>query len=471
MKQPTAPPSGIPLYPELPITDDGTAGVSTSATSGGNVNVASQQQDQYFRLQEISRLRKHLEDEKDKRSQLYKKYRRGINAVDAVDTALISASMGMGIGGVGLLTTVIAAPVVLGLEIAALGCGLLGVAGKFIGRRLSVKAKKHDEVRVLAESKLNTIADHVSRALTDGQISDEEFRLIIDEAQKYTQMKAEIRTGAQKAHAAVTLDEETKNSLIQQGRDEARASLMEKLTGPWVVCSKGTPGRWHVTAHAATQTRHHVSMPRPRGAPRPARGWAVLSGAPEPLNPGSIFLSAPLNFFCAGILKLALGAALDMVEGVVCGAVGAGCWGLWRGCWAGVSGVPWGWVLGAAEGAIGGVVGVPQGERCWGPRRGRLVGWYGAPWGWVLRAALGAVEEVSGGRGGGCWGPGGGRRRRSAGGRGGRCWEPRRGRAGAPDSEYKHPWSPPPMETDTQPGCLYQCLAQRAQAPSLSSLN
>ena len=232
MKQPTAPPSGIPLYPELPITDDGTAGVSTSATSGGNVNVASQQQDQYFRLQEISRLRKHLEDEKDKRSQLYKKYRRGINAVDAVDTALISASMGMGIGGVGLLTTVIAAPVVLGLEIAALGCGLLGVAGKFIGRRLSVKAKKHDEVRVLAESKLNTIADHVSRALTDGQISDEQFRLIIDEAQKYTQMKAEIRTGAQKAHAAVTLDEETKNSLIQQGRDEARASLMEKLTGP-----------------------------------------------------------------------------------------------------------------------------------------------------------------------------------------------------------------------------------------------
>ena len=235
MKQATAPPSGIPLYPELPITDDGTAGVSTSATSGGNVNVASQQQDQYFRLQEISRLRKHLEDEKDKRSKLYKKYRRGINTVDAVDTALISASMGMGIGGVGLLTTVIAAPVVLGLEIAALGCGLLGVAGKFIGRRLSVKAKKHDEVRVLAESKLNTIADHVSRALTDGQISDEEFCLIIDEAQKYTQMKAEIRAGAQKAHAAVTLDEETKNSLIQRGRDEARASFIKKLAAPWVV--------------------------------------------------------------------------------------------------------------------------------------------------------------------------------------------------------------------------------------------
>ena len=133
MKQATAPPVNAPLYPELPAGPAETQSVNNTPP------------DQYFRLQEISRLRKHLEDEKDKRSQLYKKYRRGINAVDAADTALISASMGMGIGGVGLLTTVIAAPVVLGLEIAALGCGLLGVAGKFIGRRLSVKAKKHDE--------------------------------------------------------------------------------------------------------------------------------------------------------------------------------------------------------------------------------------------------------------------------------------------------------------------------------------
>ena len=89
--------------------------------------------DQYFRLQEISKLRQHLEDERDKRSQLYKKYRRGVSAVDAVDKTLISACMGMGIGGIGLLSTTVAAPVVLGLEVAALGCGLLGVAGSSVG--------------------------------------------------------------------------------------------------------------------------------------------------------------------------------------------------------------------------------------------------------------------------------------------------------------------------------------------------
>ena len=220
-----------PLYPELPAGDSAVAAARQQHAEPGR-RETTPPPDQYFRLQEISRLRKQLEDEKDKRSQLYKKYRRGINAADAVDAALISASIGMGVGGVGLLSTIIAAPVVLGLEIAALGCGLLGVAGKFIGRRLSVKAKKHSDLIVLAESKLNTIADHVSRALADGAVSDEEFRLIIDEVSKYTQMKAEIRAGAQKAHAVVTLDEEAKNALIQRGREEARASFMKKLAVP-----------------------------------------------------------------------------------------------------------------------------------------------------------------------------------------------------------------------------------------------
>jgi len=136
----------------------------------------------------------------------------------------------MGVGGVALLSTVIAAPFVVGLEIGALTCSAVKLAGKFVGRRLAVKAQKHDEVKVLAESKLNTIADHVSIALFDGEISDDEFRLIIDEVAKYHQMKSEIRAGAQKRHASVALDEETKNALIQKGKDEARASFIKKLS-------------------------------------------------------------------------------------------------------------------------------------------------------------------------------------------------------------------------------------------------
>ena len=132
--------------------------------------------------------------------------------------------MGMGIRGVWLLSTIIAAAVVLGLEIAALACGTLGIAGNFIGHWLAVKAKKHDEVWVLAESKLS-ISDHVSSTLIDGRISDEEFHIIVDEVAKYQQLKSGIWAGAQKAHAMVQLDVETKNYLIQQGKDEAKSDF------------------------------------------------------------------------------------------------------------------------------------------------------------------------------------------------------------------------------------------------------
>ena len=72
------------------------------------------------------------------------------------------SSVGLAASGVGLLSTIIAAPVALGLQAGAIVCGLLGAGGKILGRRLQAKARKHDLTRGLAESKLNTIADHIS---------------------------------------------------------------------------------------------------------------------------------------------------------------------------------------------------------------------------------------------------------------------------------------------------------------------
>ena len=62
-----------------------------------------------------------------------------------------------------------------------------------VGRRLQAKAKKHDLICGLAESKLNTIADRISVALNHDKITEEAFRLILSEIDKYNQMKAEIR--------------------------------------------------------------------------------------------------------------------------------------------------------------------------------------------------------------------------------------------------------------------------------------
>ena len=70
----------------------------------------------------------------------------------------------------------------------------IGPVSLKIGRpEVSSKGQKHDLIRGLAESKLNTIADRISTVLTDDKITEEEFRLILSKVDKYNQMKAEIR--------------------------------------------------------------------------------------------------------------------------------------------------------------------------------------------------------------------------------------------------------------------------------------
>ena len=84
-----------------------------------------------------------------------------------------------------------------------------GAGGKLVSRRLQAKARKHDLIRGLAESKLNTITDRISVALNDDKITEEEFRPILSEVDKYNQMKTEIR-----GRPKQSLSEDEKNRLF-----------------------------------------------------------------------------------------------------------------------------------------------------------------------------------------------------------------------------------------------------------------
>ena len=79
---------------------------------------------------------------------------------------------------------------------------------------------------MLAKAKLDTISTHISEALMDNKISDDEFKLIMEELNKYKAMKEEIRSNTKKK-----IKEEEEQSLIERGRQEARESfrkLVEK---------------------------------------------------------------------------------------------------------------------------------------------------------------------------------------------------------------------------------------------------
>lgn len=198
--QATAP----PLYPILPTEGDGHA----------------------YRLQQITRINRELQNEADKRASLRKKYRRAINGVDAADTVLISTGAALGIGGVGLLATIVAIPIAVGLEIGSLGCAGLGVIGKFVSRKLSSKYSKHQQIETMARAKLNTISGIISKALADGNISDIEYGVVLAEAQKFETMKRDARTKAAKRPQS---GHELKNGLLDQDQKAALQELLKKL--------------------------------------------------------------------------------------------------------------------------------------------------------------------------------------------------------------------------------------------------
>ena len=105
-----------------------------------------------------------------------------------------------------------------------------GAGGKLVDRRLQAKARKHDLIRGLAESKLTTMADRISVALNDDKITEEEFRLILSGINKYNQMKAEIR-GHQKQSGGLSEDEKKKQIISAcDGRsdDDSTREVVER---------------------------------------------------------------------------------------------------------------------------------------------------------------------------------------------------------------------------------------------------
>jgi D-alanyl-lipoteichoic acid acyltransferase DltB (MBOAT superfamily) len=73
-----------------------------------------------------------------------------------------------------------------------------------------------NQIKMLAQSKLSTVSDHISKALKDNEISDEEFTLILSKINIYNQLKVDIRNKTKSK-----LDEATKESLIKQGKEKA----------------------------------------------------------------------------------------------------------------------------------------------------------------------------------------------------------------------------------------------------------
>ena len=207
------------IYPELPT-------IREQPTAPIVINGGSDDRGHSYRLNIIREIQAFLEEEIKNREAFSKKYFRMAKVVNMIDNTLITITIGAEGTGAILLATGVGAPFALALGISGAVTGAVSLIGNIFSKKATTKAEKHLKIKTLAIAKLDTITTHISKALTDDFISDEEFKLIMEEMNKYKALKEEIRNNTKKK-----LKTEEEESLIERGRQEARESfrkLVEK---------------------------------------------------------------------------------------------------------------------------------------------------------------------------------------------------------------------------------------------------
>ena len=128
-----------------------------------------------FRLKNIDETRNYFLEEVKKNEVMSKKHQDVCTTLNYIEQFLILASTITGCISISASAYLIGIPIgmtssVVGFKICALTAGI-----KKCKSIIKKKKKKHDKIKVLAKSKLNSLEVLISKALIDSVISHDEF--------------------------------------------------------------------------------------------------------------------------------------------------------------------------------------------------------------------------------------------------------------------------------------------------------
>ena len=193
------------------------------------------QESQTYRLKELTETESYLLDGTEVRERIAKKMKRFNTITGIVYTGLITSTVITG----GISIAAFASGVGLPVGIVLIGTSLLLSLATVITRKsfktFTVKQEKHNSIKLLAQSKLDSIANIISQAMQDGDISPTEFHKVLQEVEKYRKLKADIRNQAKAKIKQIT--KEQREELLEQGRKEGKEDFLRKIAN-----SSGTQG-------------------------------------------------------------------------------------------------------------------------------------------------------------------------------------------------------------------------------------
>jgi len=199
------------LYPTAPVVDDSSA--SVDPIMAGN----------HFRMTKVDHFQQYIRGEQIRYRKSYKKMKRACTALKYVeycchvaDTAVKAATVAFPV------MMPVSVPVSIGLNGVTIGLSV----GKGI---LSDKRQKFLQILTLCTSKLDSITQHINKAINDGIISQDEFEMIHQEVINYDSLKNRMEEKFLQETREIHLSKELEQRIFEMGRTTGREERTKEL--------------------------------------------------------------------------------------------------------------------------------------------------------------------------------------------------------------------------------------------------
>ena len=168
-----------------------------------------------FRLTTLQAMEHYLQDEIRTRQSLKKKYSYLKNSFAVLNYTLLVVSLVAGATGVLVSPGIILSAVTSSVSIVSMICPALA-------KKMQSKSKKHSAIQNLAEEKLNTVYCHISKALNDDFISEDEFNQVHDDIESYRREKGKHYITAKKTTVLM-------QSLTEHFEEQVKRKVTENI--------------------------------------------------------------------------------------------------------------------------------------------------------------------------------------------------------------------------------------------------
>ena len=144
-----------------------------------------------------------------------------------IETGLIISTVITGGISIAAFASGVGLPVGIALSGTSLLLSLVTAITQKYFKTFTVNQEKHSVIKLLAQSNLDSIANIISQAMQDGDISSIEFHKELQDVEKYRKLKADIRNQTKAKVKQVT--KEQREEFFEQGRKDDKEDFSQKI--------------------------------------------------------------------------------------------------------------------------------------------------------------------------------------------------------------------------------------------------